>query len=451
MADPHKGSLTLKTKLFYGVGDVGNALVNSAVQFFLLVFYTDAALLSPALVGSALFVGKLWDAINDPIAGWVTDRVCSPRFGRRRVFMIFGAMPLAISIMLLWFVPRGLSPAAVFAWIVLTFVLFDSLWTLTTVPYYALTGELTDDYDERANLTTFRMVVSVPAYLVGAALTPALVALFATRRTGYSALGVIYGIVAAAALLIAAKGLRERAQTNARRDETPMLRALAHTFRNRPFVRLILAYLVINVSFALVKTLMVYLLTYQLGMGSQISLVMGLLLICVVLALFPWRMISERWNKGPAYALGMAIGAAAVTGTFFLPHRPTPWIYVLAALAGAGFAANWVFPWSMVPDVVDEDRLETGEYRNGMYFGVWGLATKASEMLAIAGTGWILALFHYVPNVAQTPHTLFGIRLFFGPVPAVLILAALPLLIWYPITRSSQRATQVRLAAREAN
>ena len=156
------------------------------------------------------------------------------------------------------------------------------------------------------------------------------------------------------------------------------------------------AYLVLNLAFALIKTLMAYFLTYQLNMEAQLPLVMGLLLICVVIAIYPWKMISERWNKGPAYALGMGIGGLAVAATFFLPHQPTPWIYAIAVLAGFGFAANWVFPWSMVPDVVDVDRLATGEQRSGMYYGVWGLGTKASEALAIASTGWILALFHYV-------------------------------------------------------
>ena len=104
----------------------------------------------------------------------------------------------------------------------------------------------------------------------------------------------------------------------------------------------------------------------------------------------------------------------------------------------------------MVPDVVDYDRLSTGEQRSGMYYGVWGLATKASEALAIASTGWILALFRYVPNVSQTDQTLLGIRLFFGPIPAVLIALCLPLLIWYPITRATHRETRARLAGREA-
>ncbi len=182
MTEPStEGKLSAKTKLVYGIGDVGNAMVNSAIQFFLLVFYTDGALIVPALAGSALLMGKIYDAINDPILGWISDRTTS-RFGKRRVYMIFGAVPLAISIVLLWRVPAGLSEVAIFAWIVGTFVFYDTMNTITSVPYYTLTAELTDDYDERASLTAFRMVLGVPAYLVGAALTPALVGIFAAKR-----------------------------------------------------------------------------------------------------------------------------------------------------------------------------------------------------------------------------------------------------------------------------
>ena len=175
--EPTAEKLSTRTKLLYGVGDVGNAVVNSAVQFFLMLFYTDGALIAPALASSALLVGKIWDAINDPLFGWLSDRTTS-RFGKRRVYMIFGALPLAISIILLWRVPRGLQDVGTFAWIAATFILYDTMWTLTNVPYYALTAELTDDYDERASLTAFRMVLGVPAYIVGAALTPLIAGLF---------------------------------------------------------------------------------------------------------------------------------------------------------------------------------------------------------------------------------------------------------------------------------
>ena len=103
------------TKLIYGVGDVGNAVVNSAIQFFLMIFYTDAALIAPALAGTALWVAKGWDAVNDPLFGWLSDRTTS-RFGKRRVYMIFGALPLAVAITLLWFVPQGLPNTWTFVW-----------------------------------------------------------------------------------------------------------------------------------------------------------------------------------------------------------------------------------------------------------------------------------------------------------------------------------------------
>ncbi len=437
------------TKIIYGVGDVGNAVVNSAVQFFLMIFYTDSALIAPALVANALLVGKIWDAVNDPLFGWLSDRTTS-RFGKRRVYMIFGALPLAVTIALLWFVPRGLSDTWVFLWIAFTFILFDTMWTLTNVPYYALTAELTDDYDERASLTAFRMVLGVPAYIVGAALTPALVGLFATKRAGYGAIGVIYGVLAAVVLWISAAGLKERKKISESKAKAPPLQTFLATLRNRPFVQLIVAYLVANMAFALIKTLMAYFLIYQLGMEEQVPLVMFLLLLFVALFLFPWKKLSDRWNKGPAYALGLAIGGLALAATFFLPHEPTGWVYVVAIVAGIGFSAQWVFPWAMVPDVVDYDRLETGEFRGGMYYGVWGLVTKFSEALGIAASGWVLQLFGYVPNVEQSARALLGIRLFFGPVPLIFFALALPLLIWYPITRASHAEMRRELEGREA-
>jgi GPH family glycoside/pentoside/hexuronide:cation symporter len=125
-------------------------------------------------------------------------------------------------------------------------------------------------------------------------------------------------------------------------------------------------------------------------------------------------------------------------------------IYLISILAGFGFSAQWIFPWAMVADVADYDQVESGQQRSGMYFGVWGLATKISEALALAAVGWILTGFGYVPNVEQTPHALFGIRLFFGLIPAVFIFIALPFLFKYPITRRSHALVRARLDARAA-
>lgn len=213
--------------------------------------------------------------------------------------------------------------------------------------------------------------------------------------------------------------------------------SLSTALKNRPFVWLILVYFLLNISFALIKILMAYFVEYQLLMKDQIPVVMGLMLLCVTLSLPVWQWVSRRMNKGPAYAIGMLIGGLAVLIAFFMPQGATSSIYVIAALAGVGFATNWVFPWAMVADVGDADRAKTGEQRSGMYYGVWGLSTKLSEALALAGVGWVLSGFGYVPNMAQSSQSLLGIRLFFGLVPALLILLAAPFLFKYPITRSS--------------
>lgn len=439
------GKLSFLTKFFYGVGDIGNAIINSAIQFFLMKFYTDGALIAPSLAGNALLLGKIWDAINDPLFGWMADRT-KAKVGKRRVFMFFGAIPLGISIALLWFVPQGVSKAATFTWIALTFILFDTLWTLTNVPYYALTSELTDDYDERSALTTFRMVMSVPAYLVGVALTPMIVGFFTIERSGWGFIGILYGAICAVVLIISALGIRERNKVQKAKSSINVWQSIKATFSNKPFLILCAAYLIINLSFALIKTLMAYYLEYQLLMKDEVSLVMGLMLICVTISLPFWRKLSEKLDKGPTYAIGMVIGALAVGISFFLPHQKTFVIYILAVLAGIGFGSQWIFPWAMVADVADYDRVKTGEYRSGMYYGVWGLATKISEAVAIAGVGWILTGFGYKANVAQSAQSLLGIRLFFGPVPGIIILLTLPLLIWYPITRKKHAEIQAQLA-----
>ncbi len=438
--------LKAKTKWFYGIGDIGNATVNSAVQFFLMKFFTDAALILPALASSALLIGKIWDAINDPLFGWITDRTRS-KYGKRRVYMLFGAIPLGISIALLWFVPMGLSQVMTFIWIAFTFILFDTLWTLTNVPYYALTSELTDDYDERSSLTVYRMALAVPAYLLGAALTPMIVGFFAVQRTGYGFIGIAYGALAALALLISASGLRERQNVVETKGEENPFKSIGKAFSNKAFVYLCLVYFVVNISFAFAKTLMAYFIEYQLLMKDLISVAMGLMLVCVTIALPIWKKLSEKMDKGPAYAIGMGMGAVALGLLFFLPHNPTWAIYPIMVLAGFGFAANWVFPWAMIADVSDFDRVKTGQYRSGMYYGVWGLATKISEALALAGVGWMLTGFGYVPNVEQTAHSLLGIRLFFGVVPAVCIFVALPFLFKYPITRKSHAEVCAKLEA----
>jgi GPH family glycoside/pentoside/hexuronide:cation symporter len=448
--------LPASTKVFYGVADMGIAMLTASVQFFLLFFYTDVVIIDPGLAGTALLVGKLtWDAINDPLIGYLSDRTRT-RIGRRRPYMLIGAIPLALSTCLLYALPSGLTAAVAFAGVLLTFLFFDTMHTLVSVPYYAMTPELTHDYDERSSLTAVRMVFSVLGYILGAAATAALAALLQdlfgwTEKAGYGGMGAVFGLIAMVCVLITAVKVRERPTAEVQPSQLPPLDAVKQTLRNRPFVQLVAAFFVSSFSFTLMTSLLPFYLTYQLDMEDQVPLVLLVMLATIGLFLFPWIWIANRINKGPAYALGLFIACSAVIGTFFLPYGPTSLIYLIAFVAGLGFSAQWVFPWSMLPDVVEIDQLQTRERREGIFYGVWALLTKFTAALGIAVSGWALDLFGYIPNVVQTDTARLGIRLFFGLIPALAIIASLPLLIWYPIDRRSHAETRLQLDAEDAS
>ena len=442
-----KDKLNLSTKVFYLFGDIGISTCLSTVAFFLLFFYADVAKVDPALVGTALLVGKLWDSVSDPLAGWLSDRTKS-RFGRRKVYLYFGSIPLGISFALLWNYPQGLTYGLTIAWLMVTFFFYYTCVTITSMPYYAMTPELTRDYDERTNLTTFRMIGGTVGYMAGAAFPPFIAGLFITAKIGWSMMGVMFGAFAALCLFITAFGVKQRKELEGPPSKLPAFTSIVTCFKNKPFNFLIIQGLFTGFAFMLVMSYMAFFLTYQLDMRDKIPLIMTLLLVTIGVFLFFWKWVTDKWAKGPTYALGLFIAFGATACSFFLPQGGSNWIYVIVFVAGFGFSAQWVLPWSIVPDVVEHDELMTGERREGIYYGVRGLMGKISDALGLFVGGWALKLFAFVPEVPQTPDTLLGIRLFFGPIPALVTFLSLPLLIWFPITRKSHAETLEKLAAR---
>jgi GPH family glycoside/pentoside/hexuronide:cation symporter len=434
--------LSLGAKVRYGVADLGIALLGSAVQFFILLYYTDVAGINPAIAGTALMVGKLtWDAINDPLIGYLSDRTKS-RFGRRRIYMMIGVVPLGLASWLMFSVPQGLTNMAAFFTVLVTFLLWDTFHTMTSVPYYALTPELTYDYNERSSLTAIRMIFSVIGYILGAAATTVIAGLFAsilgwTTHASWSGTGAVFGFIAFAAVLTTILGVKEKPGLESKPSQLPPFKAVATSFQNRPFVIMLAAFFISSFAFTLLTSLVSYYIIYQLDMKDAVPLVLLVMLVTIGIFLVPVQKLSERINKGPAYALGLLIAALAIIVAFFLPQGPTPWIYLIAFVAGIGFSGQWVFPWSMLPDVVEYDQKMTGERREGIYYGLWALLQKITNALGIFVSGLALSWFGYIPNVPQTDRSLLGIRLFFSLIPALALIISLPLLIKFPITRES--------------
>jgi GPH family glycoside/pentoside/hexuronide:cation symporter len=189
--------LPTKTKFMYGIADLGISLLTASIQFFLLFFYTDVAGIDPGIAGTALLVGKLtWDALNDPLFGYWSDRTRS-RWGRRKPYMLLGAIPFGLTVWLLFSLPPGLMGVKAFLAVLGSFLLADTFQTMVSVPYYALSAELTYDYDERTSLISIRMIFTVLGYILGAALTTVVAGFFMnlgwSKNAAYSGMGAVFG------------------------------------------------------------------------------------------------------------------------------------------------------------------------------------------------------------------------------------------------------------------
>ena len=158
--------LSIWTKLAYGIGDFGNSVgPGTSILFWYLYFLTDIAKLNPALAGLAILLGKIWDAVNDPWIGMLSDRTRT-RWGRRRPYLLFGAVPFGVTFALLWIVPPIQNQLILCLYFALMYMIFDTAFTMVGCPYVALTPELTLDHDERTSLVTYRMFVSIIAGLI---------------------------------------------------------------------------------------------------------------------------------------------------------------------------------------------------------------------------------------------------------------------------------------------
>jgi GPH family glycoside/pentoside/hexuronide:cation symporter len=441
------GKLPLATKIVYGLGDWGNTTTSTIFIFFFAFFLTDVAMLKPARAALVLLIGGIWDAVNDPIVGVLADRVRT-RWGRRRPFFLFVALPLAATFSMMWWVPP-LGELGKTLWYALAYVLYDTCFTLMTVPYGALTAELTEDYDERTELTGWRMGTSMLGGLVAAFFVPVIVSAFARPAPGYLAAGVGFGLLACVPYLMLFFTTRERF-AEAPRPRTSVIEDLTATLRNRPFRYAAGIYLLSWCTVNLVASLLQYFVTYWLKIPEQIEYVLVVVqaaaLACVPLVVW----LSGKLGKRGAFALTAGVWSVVMLALAFLPARLVTVAYLLAAVAGLGVAGAHVVPWSMVPDVIEVDETHTGQRREGAFYGMVVLIQKSGSAFMLALVQVILSWTGYAAGESQPASALLAIRLLIGVAPALLLGLSL-LLAWRsPLGRLEHESLRRTLQERRA-
>jgi len=451
-AAPERDVLPLRLKLLYSTGDLSVSIPLAILMFFQLYFLTDVAGLRPDYAGWAVGIGKIWDAVNDPLFGLFSDRIRS-RWGRRRVLLLFGAVPLGLSFTLMWLVPP-LEPLGLTVYYALTFILFDTAFTFVHVGYNALTPELTSDYDERSSLNGFRMVFSISGTLGAIILATVLGWTITDERLLFAVVGVGLGAVSIVPPLIVFRVTRERAGAGEgkRPQPLPVGEALRATLSNRPFRLVMGLYLFSWTTASILAAVLVYFASYYLRVPEQANYFVLIAQGAAILFIPLWVWAARRLDKRRAFILGTASWVVVLLGIAALRSDQVTLAYVLAALSGSGIATAYVIPWAMVPDVIECDQLETGRRREGSFYAFASFFQKLGTGAAIWGMGQLLALTGYVTpdaggaGVTQPPSAVQAIRAFAGPVPAVLLVVAM-LFAWrYPITRERHRATCEALA-----
>lgn len=440
--------LPLRTKLLFSTGDLSTSIPLAILMFFQLYFMTDVAGLRPDYAGWAVGLGKIWDAINDPVIGLISDRIRT-RWGRRRGLLLLGAVPLGLTFMLMWLVPP-FDPLGLTIYYTLTFILFDTTFTIIHVSFNALTPELTDDYDERSTLNGYRSAFSIGGTLGAIILATVIGWFISDQRVTFALLGVGLGLVCILPPLIVFKIARERPSADLP-EPMPVWQALKTTLRNRPFWLIMGLYLLSWTTVSILSATLIYFANYYLKTPEQsnyfVLVAEGAAIAFVPLVVW----LSRKLDKRRSFIWGSITWAVVLVGLSAIRADQLGLAYLLAGLSGFGIATAYIVPWAMVPDIIEFDEAETGERREGSYYAFFSFFQKMATGVAVWGMGQALAAAGYLnpvqgqPLPVQPDAAVDTIRLFMGPIPAVLLILSI-LFAWrVNITRESHQAMVEKL------
>ncbi len=449
--------LSARIKWLYGSGDLGFSLTNTILSVYFALFLTDVVGVKPYIAAIAIFVGSTWDYINDPIVGYISDRTRS-RWGRRRPFLLFGALPFAATFLLLWWKPPLVSPVALGIYYSLAFALYDTAATFVYMPYFALTPELSSDYDERTGLTSTRMFFSILGSLIAFTLPIWVVDGFHPEHANrVLMMGGVFGLLSALPLFLVFLNTRERPEFMNKVQTLGVKASVKATWQNRPFVFGLVMFLFNGVTMSIIQVILLYYVKYVVLREAQSDMIMATIFVVAMMALPLWVWISGRLNKRWAYISGISfLAVVLIILSMLTPETDIEFIMGLCVLAGIGVSAMHVMPWAIIPDAIEYGEWKTGQRQEGMFYSLITLAQKVATSIAVPAALLVLQATGYVPNSEVQPASaISGIRMVAGLIPAFTISMGILFTLLYPLGRENfkeiTRELEVRRKAREAS
>lgn len=435
--------------LGFGVGSFGIAILLNTVTTFFPALMTTVLGQSAAIAGLLLTVSKLYDAFADIAIGTISDRTRSP-IGRRRPFLLAGALIGGLSFLLI-FIPPHLSNGALAIWMGIALVVYSTGYSLFSVPYVAMAGEMTDGYHERTRLLSYRAFFVMLGQLLSSAGTAAIITWAGGGRPGYAAMGIATAVLMAGSMIGSFYGTRharivhpETAAKTIGRGEA--LRALAS---NKPFVLLMLIKIGQYMGIAIVNTSKLLFLLNIVHVGYvgliNLTLVQNVVsALCVPL----WAWVARRFGKRPSYLVSTAILALVYLSWYWTgPGMTMPAIWLRGAANGVAAAGTTLLSVAMLPDVMEYDRLRTGLRREGIFSSIYSIIEKLSYALGAGVVGVLLSMGGYIPTlkgaiVAQPATAITALYTGASLLPAALVTLSFVLMLFYPLNEKRLKAAR---------
>ena len=449
-AVPKPAKLTFSYKFYWGVAALGTSLISGIYGGLLTIFYQDYLGLSARWIGIAATVYALWNAINDPLFGYITDNTRS-KHGRRIPYMRFTAPFLALTFILVWFAPPQAGQQALFWWMLVTMLLYDTFYTIIGLVYSALLPEVAESDAHRNDLqissSLFAMLGTLLGFLIPDMVRPkagetSLVPLYVAM--------IIVGVVSMILILITTFKVKERPEFSVVDDPVPLWDAIKFTFTSKSFLVLVAENFMAILMSSLILGSIFYLADYVLQWPAMQLL--AFLFIPLILGI-PLTTLFRKWlGVVGAQQFLLVLAGVGLISVAFVPKALIP---VCIALAGLGLAGPQTLTNILFAQVADEDELRSGARREGAFFGVNALITKPAQSIAIWITPFILERTSFITRASnlgeifldQPTEAILGIKLFSGVIPGVACLLGALLLVWYPLRGKRLKEMQEKVLA----
>ena len=443
-------TLTNRVRAGYGVGDYAICLYWSGIGLYLLYFYTDVVGISPILAGWIYALGIGWDAITDPFMGYLAERT-KTKMGSYRPFIYYGSIPLALSFVLLFWVPP-FEGTVLFLFLILVNLIHRSCFTIVSVPYSSLTARITNDSNERTKLTTARMISASFGTLSMSALAFPLIAYFggADEAFGFLWLAIISGLIAIALLSVTVYSVREKVDEIVTSNLPNFVSITKTVATNYPFWIVFGCILILGSTGVMFNKNLIYFVKYGLELHEYQGLILGVSSGASFLSLPFWAYLALKIGKRETWLISMTIAFIGLLLFFYYPIASLNELLILLALIGVGNGAGGVLFWSMLPDTVEYGEWKSGIRTESSLYGFMTFAQKSSIAVAALILGFLLSGIGFEPNQIQSEETISGMKFMMSWIPICGIIISLVLMYFYPISTKFHGELLQRIKERNA-